>query len=138
MTTGPRGPSGAEMDLWGQLEEMGWEQGRRGEMAGQRGPERLKGPEPHPRPGQCYWPVVASVPQSLPFIFLPPLHCWLWTWDANVMSEDQVPSSCCLMPRAELGSQRRRMDRAGKEKVFMRWGHGKNWGDSPFSFFSSC
>lgn len=29
------------------------------------------------------------------------------------------------------------MDWAGRERIFMQWGCGGNWGDSPFSFFSS-
>lgn len=140
----PGAPVGLRWTFGGNWKRKGWEQGRkRGETAGQRGPERPRGPEPHhPGLGQCYWPAVASVPQSLPFIFLPPLHCWPWAWGANGISENQAPPSCCLMPQGEPWQRQSlgliRMDWAGRKKVFMQWRHGGTSGDSPFSFFSSC
>lgn len=57
MVTGPRGPSGAEVDLWGQLEEKGVGTGKQkrgdgctGKTSQAEGPSE---PDPCPWPGQC-------------------------------------------------------------------------------------
>lgn len=52
---------------------------------------------------QCWWPAMALVPQSLPFILMQPQHCWPWSRGTDGMLVDQAPSSCRLGPWAEPG-----------------------------------
>lgn len=93
---------------------------------------------------QCRWPAMASVPWSLPLssatLALPAMESGCrWCMGASGAFFLPVRS---LLPydkgrgkaEADLGSQRNQKDGAGKEKVSVRWGNGRNEKSGSLSF----
>lgn len=93
---------------------------------------------------QCWWPAMASVPWSLPLSSATPAlpatesGC---RWCMGASGPFFLPVRSLLpcdegrgKAEADLGSQRNQKDGAGKERVSVRWGNGRNEKSGSLSF----